>query len=232
MNAAAMPWPELGRIGEILHDGHEAHDRADDAERGRVHAHRLEDLGRLVVEVLHGVELDLHARADRFRLAAVDQRLQSLLQEVVLFPLDRGLEPQQTLLARDVAPLDDLFDHRRRIVRRRLEHPGDDFPGAQEGRQRRLHQACREGAHDDDDERGAADQRAGAAALQDGAADDGDQRQHDADDAEDVHGVQSGVSHSASRARRRTSAWPWIWQTRDSETSSTSPISRRFMSSS
>ena len=56
--------------------------------------------------------------------------------------------------------------------------------------------------------------------------------EHDPDDAQDVHDVQPGVSHSASRARRRTSACPWIWQTRDSETSRTSPISRRFMSSS
>ena len=36
--------------------------------------------------------------------------------------------------------------------------------------------------HDDDEGR-AADQRAGAAALEDGAADDGDERENDADDS-------------------------------------------------
>ena len=37
--------------------------------------------------------------------------------------------------------------------------------------------------YDDDDERRASDQRSGAAALQDGAADDRYQRKYDADDA-------------------------------------------------
>ena len=96
---------------------------------------------------------------------------------------DRGLEPEQTLLARDVAPLDDLLDHRGRVVDRRFEHPRDDLPRAQEGRHRRLHQTRGHRAHDHDDECRAADQRAGAAAFQDRAADDRDQPEHDADDA-------------------------------------------------
>jgi hypothetical protein len=72
-------------------------------------------------------KFDFHAGADRLGLAAVHQGLQTLLQEIVLLLLDRGLEAEQSLLARDVAPLDDLFDHRRRIARRRLEHPGTIF---------------------------------------------------------------------------------------------------------
>ena len=42
--------------------------------------------------------------------------------------------------------------------------------------------------NDHDHERRAADQRAGAAALQDRPADDRDQAEHDPDDAQDVHG--------------------------------------------
>ena len=39
-------------------------------------------------------------------------------------PLDQRLEAQQPLLARDVAPLDDLLDERLGLQRRRLEDPG------------------------------------------------------------------------------------------------------------
>ena len=80
--------------------------------RRRIHAHGLEHLGGLGIEMLHGVQFDFHAGADRIRFTAVDQRLQALLQEVVLFALHRGLEAEQALLARDVAPFDDLLDHR------------------------------------------------------------------------------------------------------------------------
>src|SRR5579863_5375922 len=180
---------ELRRIVEILHDRHQTHDGADDAERRGVDPHGFEHLGRLGVEVFHGVQFDFHAGADGVRLAAVDQRLQSLFQEAVLLRLHRRLEAEQPLLARDVAPLDYLFDHRRRIVRGRLEDPGDDLPGAYESRQRRLHQARGKSSHHHDDERRTADQRAGAAALQDRPSDDGDQAQYDADDAQDIHGL-------------------------------------------
>src|SRR6202789_2586885 len=180
---------ELSEVREVLPDRPPSPDRTDDGERRRVNTHGLEDLGRLGVEMLHRVQLDFHAGADGIRLAAVDQGLQPLLQECVLLSLHRGLEAQQSLLARDIAPLHYLLDHRRRIVRRRHEYPGDDLPGSQESRQRRLHQACGKCPHHYDDERRASDQRPGAAALQDGAADDRYQRKHDADDAQDIHGL-------------------------------------------
>jgi hypothetical protein len=54
---------------------------------------------------------------------------------------------------------------------------------------RRLHQTRGKRTHHHDDERGTADQRTGAAAFQDRPADDRNQRRHDADDAEDIHGL-------------------------------------------
>ena len=96
-------------------------------------------------------------------------------------------------------PLHDLVDHRLGIVRRRHEHPRDDFPGAQEGRHGCLHQARCEGAHHHDDERRRTDQRAGTAALQNGAADDRDQGKHDADYTENIHGISPA------------SATPTVW---------------------
>src|ERR1019366_1071270 len=38
---------QLGRIRQVLHDGHQSHDRTDDAQSGRVDAHGLEHLRRL-----------------------------------------------------------------------------------------------------------------------------------------------------------------------------------------
>ncbi|KAG1318273.1 hypothetical protein G6F63_015290 [Rhizopus arrhizus] len=48
----------------------------------------------------------------------------------------------------------------------------------------------------------------------------------------DVHSSRpaSAASKIFSRPRRRSTAWPWIWQTRDSLTPSTAPISFRFSS--
>src|SRR5487761_2063084 len=172
---------ELRRIGEMFHDGHQSHDRADDPERRRIYPHAFENLGGLHVEMLDRVEFDLHAGSNRLRFAAVDERLKPFFKEVVLFLFDRGLQSQQSLLAGDVAPFDDFFDHRRRVIDRRLEHPDDDPPRAQERRQARLHQARRKRAENDDDERRAADQGAGAAAFQDGAADDRYQREKGGD---------------------------------------------------
>ncbi len=81
---------------------------------GRVDAHGFEHLGGLGVEMLHGVQFDLHAGANRIRLAAVDQGLQAFFQKLVLLAFDRGFQAQQSLLARDIAPLDYFFDHARR----------------------------------------------------------------------------------------------------------------------
>ena len=92
VNAAAMPCAELRRIGEVLHDGHEAEHRADDAERGRVDAHAFPHLRGAGVGVLAHAHLHFHDAADRIGLGAVDHELQALLHEGVLFLLDHGLE--------------------------------------------------------------------------------------------------------------------------------------------
>ncbi len=62
------------------------------------------------------------------------------------------------------------------------------------------------------------------AAFQELAAEDAADRDQQAEHAEDVH------QYPRSVARRRATAWLWIWHTRDSDMPSTSPISRRFMS--
>ena len=48
----------------------------------------------------------------RFGLAAVDHELQRLAHEGVGLAIEHGLEAEQSLLARDVAPLDHLLDER------------------------------------------------------------------------------------------------------------------------
>ncbi len=109
---------ELARIGEVLHHGHEAEHRADDAERGRIDAHAFEHLGCARVRGFARVELDFQRGADRLRLAAVDDELQALAHEGVTLLLELLLEAEQTLLARDDAPLDDLLDEPLRIPAR------------------------------------------------------------------------------------------------------------------
>ena len=87
-----MPCAELRRVGEVLHDGHEAEHGADDAERGRVDAHALENLGGAVVGMLAHAHFHFEDRADRLGLAAVDHELQPALHERVFLALDHRLE--------------------------------------------------------------------------------------------------------------------------------------------
>ena len=138
VNAAAMPCAELRRIGEVLHDGHEAEHGADDAERGRVDAHAFVHLGGASVDVLAHADFHFENGADGVRLTAVDHQLQAALHERVLFLLDERLQAQQALLARDGAPLDDLLDQLLGLHLRRLEHPREAAHGVLEHRQRRL----------------------------------------------------------------------------------------------
>ena len=179
---------ELGRIGEILHHRDQPQHRADDAERGRVDAHALVELRTLVVEVLLGLDLDLEHAADGVGLGTVDEQLQPLLQESVGLGLDAPFERQQALLARDVAPLDDLLDELVAILRRRLEQPFGHLQRVLHDRARRLHQDRRDGTDDDDHEGGGAEQRLRPRALQDRAADECRKREHDADNGHQVHG--------------------------------------------
>ena len=55
---------ELAGVGEVLHHGHEAEHRADDAERRAVDAHALEHFRGARVGVLARVELHFHHCAD------------------------------------------------------------------------------------------------------------------------------------------------------------------------
>ena len=101
---------ELARVGEVLHHRHQAEHRADDAERRRVDAHALEYFRGARIGLLAHVQVHFENAADHVGLAAVDHQLQSLAHEIIGLAFDHRLEPEQALLARDVAPLDHLLD--------------------------------------------------------------------------------------------------------------------------
>src|SRR5690606_1302249 len=143
---------ELARVGEVLHDRHQAQHRADDAQRRRVDAHPLEHLGGGDVAVGLAVQLDLQHLPDRLGLDAVDHHLQALAQERILQRLHLRLQPEQALAAGGAAPLDDARDDRGAVLHRRLEYPAHDAQGALEGVHRRLHQDRRDGAEHHDHE--------------------------------------------------------------------------------
>ena len=178
---------ELGRIGEILQHGHEAEHRADDAESRRVDAGALEHLRRRDVGVLAHAELHVHGVADRLGLAAIDHELQRFLHERVGLLRDQRLEPEQPLLARGVAPVDDLGDDLLAVARRRLDDPREDLERVLHHRERRLDAGRRDRADAHHHEGLGGDERHEPGAAQHGAEEHGVGGEHQSDDAQDVH---------------------------------------------
>src|SRR3546814_3951208 len=94
-----LPYTTLFRSGEVLQHRHQAHDRTDDAERRRIDAHALPDLGTLQIEMLARLHVAFDNVADHVLLGAVDQHLQAFLDERVALTLYFSLPRQQALFA-------------------------------------------------------------------------------------------------------------------------------------
>src|SRR3569833_2213119 len=169
---------ELARVGEVLQYGHEAENRTDDTEGGRVDAHALKYFGGRRISMLAHVEIDVHDAADVVRLGAVYHQLQGLLHEVILLPVDHRLESEQALLAGDVAPLDHLGNQQAAVAHRRTHHPGEYLQCALHDGQGRLDEDGRARSDHDEHERGGKHERHEARALEHGAHQYGDQCEH------------------------------------------------------
>lgn len=150
----------------------------------RVDPHALEHPGCRRVRVLARTELDVQHRADGVRLTAIDDELQTLSHEIVGFLLEQRLEAEQSLLARQIAPLDDLADDRGSVVRGRAHHPRKDPECVAHDTERRLDADRRDRSDHDDGECGTGDQGHEARALEDRADHDGTDREHEADESE------------------------------------------------
>src|SRR6185312_3737450 len=194
---------ELRGVGQVLHDGDEPENRADDTERRRIDAHALEHFRPESIGVLARVELDFHDAANDVGLAAVDDQLQRLAHESVFLLAEQRLEPEQTLLAGDVAPLDHLLNELLRIERRRLHGPRQDREGVLHDRERRLHANRGAGADDDDNERLGRYERHDAGATHDGAADEREKRERETNDAQYVQGATSCAARRALHPEAR-----------------------------
>jgi len=168
---------ELVRVGQVLHHVDEPEHRAEDADRGRVAACRLPDLGGRAMALLPGLGLDVERLADALRLEAVDQHLQAVAHERVGGRRHLVLEGQHAVAAGRGRPLGDARDDDLGVERGRQQHPARELQRVAEDRQRALHHDGRQRAADDDEERGQLHERADVAAFQQLSADDGDGRQ-------------------------------------------------------
>ncbi|MNF94566.1 hypothetical protein D3C84_772800 [compost metagenome] len=116
----------------------QAHDRTDDADGRRVTAHAFEDFGRFDVAAFLGVEVHFQNAADRFRLGAVNQQLQTFARVVVGLGVGDAFKAQQAFLAGGQAPVHHAVDATGQIDTGREQDPGEDLHGALEGAHRRL----------------------------------------------------------------------------------------------
>ena len=222
---------ELGGIVQVLHHRHQAEHRADDAQRRRVDAHALEHLGGARVGRFARVHVDFERAADGVGLAAIDHQLQSLAQEGIGLRLRSGARaPAVPGGARCCSTRRSSCDQRSGSCAGGRNTHGSSIECPPHDLHRRLHADRRHRADDHDHECGRGDQRVHAGALEDRAQHDRDAAPAAADDAEYVHAGVPSSCHSLSRAFSRSSACPCSWQTRDSVTLSTAPISLRLSS--
>ncbi|KAG0958946.1 hypothetical protein G6F31_012146 [Rhizopus arrhizus] len=184
---------ELARIGQVLHHRDQAQHGTDDAERRRVDAHRLEDLGAGLVLVFLAAQFDFQHVPHRLRFDAVHQQLQALAQERVLLCFHLRFQAQQALAAGDVAPLDDLLDQLAAVAVRRPHDPAHDLERVLEHCRRGVQQDRGDGADDDDHERRRRPHRRQAGALEDAATDQRGQGEKESNEAESIHGSGIGV---------------------------------------
>ena len=90
---------QLLGLGEVGHDGDQAHDRAQDAEGGRVARPQAPQLVALAVAALERLDLEREDLLDVLGLDAVDDHLEAALEERVLELLDVALEGEGAGLA-------------------------------------------------------------------------------------------------------------------------------------
>ena len=169
----------------------QAHDRTNDTDSRGIPAHALVHLGRHQIVILTGQQVDLKNTAQGLRLAAVHQQLQSLASENIALQFGNLLKPEQTFLAGDRAPLNDLADALLQAIARRDEDPARDYQRALEHFQRRLDESRAQGAAKHNQCGRAVDQRCCMPSLEVIATQYGDKREDDANDAEDVHQLSS-----------------------------------------
>ena len=177
-----MPWPSLRRVGEVLHHGHEAEHGADDAERRRVDAHAFENFRGARVGLLAHVQVHFENGADRVRLAAVDHELQPAFTKWSVSRSISGSRPSKPCLRAMLLHSTIFLMSASASSGGGLKIHGSDAHRVLDHRQRRLHEDRGDGADDDDHERGRRQQRLDARALEHGADQHRDQREHEADE--------------------------------------------------
>ena len=193
----------------------ESHDRTDDADGGRVAAHALKYLGCLEIVLFTGIHFHLQGVSQVLRLAAVDQHLHTLADKGVGFIIGYRFQPQQPLLACDIAPADQLLDGRGHIQSGRYEDPAGQAQCVQKHRNRCLQQNGADRAAGNDNHGRTIDQRVDMTTLKPITANDRQKGDQDADKTEEIEshftlanwGPSSSKLSTRSDNPARSTAW-------------------------
>ncbi len=182
-NAAA----ELAGVSQVFHHVNQAEHRAQNADGGGIAARRFIHLGSLCVVMLDGADFLLEGGANFFRIGAVHQHLQPFFHERIGHRLDHGFEREQTVFARGVAPFQNLLDRLLRVAFGRQHHPGQHLERTNEHLERKLqHDGARGATHHDEKGR-SLDDGADVPAFEHLPQQDGTERDHDADNGQNIH---------------------------------------------
>ena len=179
--------PELGGVGQVLHDVDQPHHRPENADGRRVAARGFPDLGRLTHLRFPHANLDLQHFTQPDRLHAVDQQLQPPAHERIAQGVDLVLQHEQTFLARNVAPVRHLIDHLCMADAWRHEHPARHAHPVDKDTQRTLQHDRPQRTADHDEKGGRLDQRGDMSALEHLAANNGCKPEREAENADAIH---------------------------------------------
>ena len=145
---------ERARRAQTLHHVHEPEHGAEDAERGGVAAGGFEDPRGLVIERFAGAHLGSQQVADQGRLHAVHHQRQSIAQELVVDPLDVGLERQDAAAMGANGHGHELGGERSEILVAVDERPPRLAHGVEHGARRVADERGRQRPADHDQRRG------------------------------------------------------------------------------
>ena len=171
----------------------QAHNRADDADGRRVATHALENLGRLSIACFLGHEVHFQNAPNRFGFSTVDQQLQAFARIGIGFPVGDGFKPEQPFLACNQAPVDDTVNPTRQIDAWREQNPANNLQGSHKRTHGRLQQRSRQSSTQYDQGCRTIEQGAQVSALQEIAANNGDKRQDDPNQAQHIHQRQAST---------------------------------------
>jgi len=198
--------------------------RAQDADGRRIAAGCLPDLDRQFLIGLVGGDFDVENLAQLERIDPIDNQAQAFGQIGVAHLVELALQAQQAFAPRRSTPVEHVAPQGLAVGRRRYEDPRGHFQTLEEIEQAALQDHGAYRADDDDDEGRRLDQRSDFSPFNCLPDDDPSQGKQQPRYATPVHAFSLRVE------RKRAIAWLWSWQTRDSETPITAPISFKFIS--